>query len=90
MMALYDKDNSCISKERKGKFPGVEKRLNGVIYPHFENCQGLGDLISYRHSKICAENNGGEIRGTGKSLYKERLKRLDCLVWKGEKWKKIS
>lgn len=33
------------------------------------------------------ENNGGKIRGTVEPLYKERLKRLDYLVMKGEKWK---
>lgn len=68
MIAVYDNDSSYISKERKGKFPGVEKSHNGVMYSHFENCQGLGDLISYWHGKICVENNGGKIRGTVEPL----------------------
>lgn len=88
-MAIYDNDSSCISKERKEKFPGVEKSLNGVIYSHFENCQGLGDLISYWHSKICVENNGGKIRGTVEPLCKGEIKKTR-LVCEGEKWKKIS
>ena len=60
------------SKEKK-QLPGVEKSHNGVIYPHFENCQGLSDLISYWHSKVCLENSGGEIRGTMEALCKERF-----------------
>ena len=34
-------------RKEKKQLPGVEKSHNGVIYPHFENCQGLSDLISY-------------------------------------------
>lgn len=82
-MVIYD--NIALVLQRKGKkFPGVAKSHNGVIYPHFENCQGLRTLASSTgHSKA---DSGGKIRGTVEARYKERFKRLDCLVRKGEKW----
>lgn len=61
---------------RKEKENSKKQCNNGVMHPHFENSQGLDDLISYWHSKICGENSGGKIRGMVEPLYRERLKKL--------------
>lgn len=61
-----------ISQKKKEKIPRNRDKNHIGLYTHCENCQGLGDLISYSQSRDSAVNNEGKIGGMVKTLF-ERI-----------------